>query len=183
MGGMSLVKRFVMKLRGQMPLDDLIRRGLIVGNHFSRRNDTFIDPSHCYLIQIGNHVTMANGVCILAHDASTKMFLGYTKIAQVNIGDYVFIGANAVILPGVTIGNNVIIGAGSVVTSDIADNTVAAGNPARRICPIETYLDKQKKLIDTSPVFDATYATRGSLPTDKLTDIREKTAEGIGFIA
>lgn len=51
MTGMSLVKRFVMKLRGQMPLDDLIRRGLIVGNHFSRRNDTFIDPRSIRLLQ------------------------------------------------------------------------------------------------------------------------------------
>ena len=51
----------------------------------------------------------------------------------VTIGDNVWIGGSVTILPGVTIGNNVTIGAGSVVTKDIPDNTVAAGNPCRVI--------------------------------------------------
>ena len=51
----------------------------------------------------------------------------------VKIGDNVWIGGNVTILPGVTIGNNVTIGAGSVVTRDVPDNVVAAGNPCRVI--------------------------------------------------
>ena len=51
----------------------------------------------------------------------------------VTIGDSVWIGGSATILPGVTIGDNVVIGAGSVVTRDIPSNCVAAGNPARVI--------------------------------------------------
>ena len=47
------------------------------------------------------------------------------------IGDNVWIGGNTTINPGVTIGSNVVIGSGSVVTRDIPDNVVAAGNPAR----------------------------------------------------
>ena len=54
----------------------------------------------------------------------------------VTIGDNVWIGGSAVINPGVTIGNNVVIGSGSVVTHDIPDNVVAAGNPCRVIRPI-----------------------------------------------
>ena len=49
------------------------------------------------------------------------------------IGDRCWIGANSIILPGVTIGNNVVIGAGSVVTKDIPDNVVAVGSPAKII--------------------------------------------------
>lgn len=49
------------------------------------------------------------------------------------IGDYVWIGGGAIIMPGVTIGDNVVIGAGSVVTGDVPDNVIAYGNPCRII--------------------------------------------------
>lgn len=54
-----------------------------------------------------------------------------TQTAPVIIGNNVWIGGGAILLPGVHIGNNVVIGAGSVVTRDIPDNTVACGNPCR----------------------------------------------------
>ena len=54
----------------------------------------------------------------------------------VRIGDDVWIGANVVILPGVTVGKNSVIGAGSVVTRDIPENVVALGNPCRILRPI-----------------------------------------------
>lgn len=54
-----------------------------------------------------------------------------TQTAPVTIGDNVWIGGGAIIMPGVTIGNNVVIGAGSVVTKDIPDNSIAFGNPCR----------------------------------------------------
>ena len=52
---------------------------------------------------------------------------------EIRIGNNVWIGGNAVVNPGVTIGNNVVIGSGSVVTKDIPDNVVAAGNPCKVI--------------------------------------------------
>lgn len=54
-----------------------------------------------------------------------------TQTAPVTIGNNVWIGGGAIIMPGVTIGNNVVIGAGSVVTKDIPDNSIAFGNPCR----------------------------------------------------
>lgn len=60
-----------------------------------------------------------------------------TMTAPVRIGNYVWIGGGAVILPGVTIGNNVVIGAGSVVRSSVPDNAIACGNP----CTVKGYND------------------------------------------
>lgn len=58
-----------------------------------------------------------------------------TQTSPVSIGDYVWIGGGAIILPGVSIGNNVVIGAGSVVTKSIPDGAIACGNP----CTIKGY--------------------------------------------
>ena len=68
-------------------------------------------------------------MCI--RDRVRNLELEYAK--PVTIGNDVWIGGNVVINPGVTIGNNVVIGSGSVVTKDIPDGVVAAGNPCRVI--------------------------------------------------
>ena len=138
-------RRILEYLRGEpQNLDKLIKRGLKVGKNFHRMGWVTIDPSHCYHISIGDDVTLAPRVHILAHDASTAMFLGKTRAANVTIGNNVFVGAGTIILPGVQIGSRVIIGAGSVITKDIPDNSLAVGNPARVVCTIDSYLDKEK---------------------------------------
>ena len=63
--------------------------GLRVGVNFNRLNGVIIDPAHCWLITIGDNVTLAPRVHILAHDASTKNYLNFTKIGRVNIGNNV----------------------------------------------------------------------------------------------
>ena len=154
-----------------------------VGTDFSKRNNCRIDASHAYMIMIGDHVTLAGGVVILAHDASTNMHIGYTRIAPVTIGNYVFIGENSIILPGVTIGNNVIVGAGSVVTKDVESGTVVAGNPASPICKTDDYIMRQKKLMESSPVFDSEFVSDKPLPKEKRGYIREKMKnKKAGFI-
>lgn len=123
-------------------LGKLITKGLVVGKGFNRMSGVIIDPSHCYHIRIGDNVTLAPRVHVLAHDSSTFTYLGKTRAANVRIGNDVFIGASSIILPGVSIGNCVVIGAGSVVTKDIPDNSVAVGNPARVVCSLDDYLNK-----------------------------------------
>ena len=142
---MNLIKEFIYRIRGEYTTEKLIRMGMKVGNHFERLNGVILDPSHCWLIEIGENVTLAPRVHILCHDASTKNFLGYTKIGRVTIGNNVFIGAETVIMPGVTIGNNVIIGANSTVTHDVSDGVVVAGSPAKVISTLDNYLTKVKK--------------------------------------
>lgn len=140
----KVIRKILEYLRGEpQHLDKLLKRGLKIGNHFRRMGGVLIDPSHCYHITIGDNVTLAPRVHILAHDSSTYLFFGKTRAANVTIGNEVFVGAGSIILPGVHIGNRVIIGAGSIVTKDIPDNSVAAGNPAKVICPIDEYLERE----------------------------------------
>lgn len=152
---------------GSNPLACLRQRGLTVGNNFVMQEEVVIDTSHCWHITIGHHVTLAPRVHILAHDASTKRFLGYTRIGKVSIGNQVFIGASTLVLPGVSIGSNVIIGAGSVVTRDIPDDVVAAGNPARVICTLREFLAKRAEEMKDVPCFGEEYTIGGHV-TDEM---------------
>lgn len=123
---LKTIKKLRNKLIKEENLDELIKNGLTVGKNFNMQKGCILDSSHCWLIEIGNNVTLAPKVHILAHDASTKRELGYTKIGKVKIGNNVFIGANTTILPNVKIGNNVVIGANSLVSKDISDDKVVA---------------------------------------------------------
>lgn len=134
--------------------DILIKNGLKVGINFNRQQQCIIDPNHCWLIEIGDNVTLAPRVHILAHDASTKKHLKYTKIGKVRIGNNVFVGANSIILPNINIGDNVIIGAGSVITKDVLENSIVAGNPAKVIGKTSDYINKHKKNFSNAIVYD-----------------------------
>ncbi len=147
----------LMHLRSEVSTTDLINLGLTVGKNFCRQEKTLIDQSHCWLITIGDDVTLAPRVHILAHDASTKNALGYTRIGLVEIGNNVFVGASSVILPGVTIGDNVVIGANSVVSRDIPSNSVAVGSPAKVICSYEDYIEKKRKELAITPCYQKEY--------------------------
>ena len=156
----KLFSRLVARMKGEQDLDRLIRRGLVVGTGFTRMGGVIIDPSHCWHISIGDHVTLAPRVHILAHDASTKFFLNYTRVENTTIGNNVFVGAGAIVLPGVTIGNNVVIGAGSVVSRDIPDDSVAVGNPARVVKSLSDYLEENKCEMTSDNVFGEKYTLR-----------------------
>ena len=154
------LKKILNQIRGEQNLEKLIKRGLTVGRDFNRMGGVIIDPSHCWHISIGNNVTLAPRVHILAHDASTKLFLGYTRVSNVTIGDNVFIGAGTIVLPGVSIGNNVVIGAGSLVSRNIPDNCVAVGNPARVVKSLNEYLTKEKGRMKDDNVFGEAFTLR-----------------------
>ncbi|QNK51481.1 acyltransferase [Brevibacterium sp. PAMC23299] len=180
---MNLLKKLKWKIRGEVSTDELIKRGLKVGGKFSRQQGCIIDESHCWLISIGDRVTLAPRVHILAHDASTKIHLNYTKIGRVTIGDNVFIGADSIILPNVIIGNNVIIGAGSIVTKDIPENSLAIGNPARIVGKTEEYVKKNEIEMENRPVFDGSYALRNpNLSVEQKEEMIKELETGIGYV-
>lgn len=87
--------------------------------------ETYIDDVFPELISIGKGTVIALRVTILAHDDASH------TVAQVIIGDHVFIGVGAIILPGVTIGDHAIIAAGAVVNKDVPANTTVGGVPAK----------------------------------------------------
>lgn len=179
---MSILKEFVYRLRGEYTTEKLIKMGLKVGHNFKRLNGVILDPAHCWLITIGDNVTIAPRVHILAHDASTKEFLNYTKIGRVNIGNNVFIGAESVVLPNVTIGDSVVIGANSTVTKDIPSNSVYAGNPAKFICTIEEYIEKNKRKMEVSPVYGEEYTLRKNVDNKKKNIMYNDLKDKIGYI-
>lgn len=177
-----LIKAILYRIRGEYTTEKLQKMGMKVGKNFKRLHGCILDPAHCWLITIGDNVTLAPRVHILAHDASTKQFLNYTKIGRVNIGNNVFIGAESVILPNVTIGDNVIVGANSTVTNSLLKNGVYAGSPAQYICSLEEYLEKNKKKFNEVPVYDESYTLRGNLTVDKKEQMYEELANTLGFV-
>lgn len=179
---MNLIKEIIYRLRGDYTTEKLISMGMRVGNNFKRLNGVILDPGHCWLIEIGNNVTMAPRVHILCHDASTKGFLNYTKIGRVTIGNNVFIGAESVVLPGVTIGNNVVIGANSTVTHNIPDNSVAVGSPARVISTLDEYLEKERRRMETSPCYGEDYTLRKDVSMEKRMRQKQELDGKIGYI-
>ncbi len=179
---MNWLKELVYRLRGEYTTEKLISMGMTVGKNFKRLNGVILDPGHCWLIEIGDNVTMAPRVHILCHDASTKQFLGYTKIGRVTIGNNVFIGAESVVLPGVAIGDNVVIGANSTVTHDIPEGSVAVGSPARVICTLDEYLAREKSRMETAPCYGEDYTLRQNVPMEKRLQQKEELTGKIGYI-
>lgn len=154
---MGFKEKILAKIRGYKTVEQLEQLGFRHGENFNMMFGVVIDWGHCFLISVGDNVTIAPRCHILAHDASTKAALGYTRISPVSIGNEVFIGAESVILPGVTIGDKVVVGAGSVVTKDLESNGVYVGSPARRICSYVDYIERNRKVMGECPVYDESY--------------------------
>ena len=117
---------------------------------YANSNLTLVDDGHIYVgdkVMFGPNVTIATA----NHPIDAKLRgkgLQYNK--DVYIGENTWIGANAVIVPGIRIGKNVVIGAGSVVTKDIPDDVLAVGNPCRVLREVgehdKKYFYKQEKI-------------------------------------
>lgn len=87
----------------------------------------YLDKTNPRGIFIDDESFIANGAMILTHDYCRSLY------KKTSIGKQCFIGARAIILPGVSIGDHVIVGAGSVVTKDVPSHCIVAGNPAKVI--------------------------------------------------
>lgn len=178
----KILRRIIFRLRADYTTEDLVAMGLKVGKNFTRMHGTILDPSHVWHIQIGDNVTLAPRVHVLAHDASLCHHLGYARIGNVIIGNNVFVGAESVILPNVQIGDNSIIGANSTVSRDIPANVVAAGSPAKVICSLEDFLEKNRQLMKECPCFDESYTLRGNISNSAKREMFVKVKGRFGFV-
>lgn len=134
-------------------------------NFFANYNLTILDVAK---VTIGKNVMFAPNVSIFTaghpiHPDSRNS--GYEYGIEITIGDNVWIGGNAVINPGVHIGNNVVIGSGSVVTKDIPDDYIAAGNPCRLIRKIT---EEDRKYYFKDREFDVDDYNVGVMDVDDL---------------
>lgn len=110
------------------------------GHHVAIGRGTFVNTDFLALgggrITIGEDVLIGPGVRFYTPnhplDPADRR-AGYERVAPITVGDNVWIGGSAIVLPGVTIGADSIVGAGSVVTRDVPPGVVVAGNPARVI--------------------------------------------------
>ncbi len=108
-------------------------------NVYANFNLTLVDDTHIYIgdhTMIGPNVVIATGGHPLLPELRQK---GYQYNAPVYIGKNCWIGAGAIIVPGITIGDHSVIGAGSVVTKDIPSNVLAVGNPCKVLREISDY--------------------------------------------
>lgn len=137
---LHFVRKFFYVFSGiEIPLDSTIHIG---ANFFNPSNivighDTIIGD-HCFLdgrapLTIGNHVGIASQVLIYndEHDINSPDY--GNSFGPVKIGDYVFIGPRAIILPNIKIGNGAVVAAGAVVTKDIPEYEIWGGVPAKKI--------------------------------------------------
>ncbi len=100
-------------------------------NIYANFNLTLVDDTHIYVgdnTMFGPNVVVATAGHPLLPELREQ---GYQYNAPVHIGRNCWIGAGAILLPGVTVGDNAVIGAGSIVTKDVPANTLAVGNPCR----------------------------------------------------
>ncbi|MDR1734423.1 MAG: acyltransferase [Oscillospiraceae bacterium] len=166
---------------GEQDLSALQAAGLKLGTGGYIGPGCVFDPSHAFLIEIGNDVVFSTRVRLIAHDASTRPATGYTKIGRILIGDRCFIGSDTTVLCGVTIGADCLVGASSVVTKDLPPGGVYAGSPAKFICSLEAYNQRNAELLETSPKFDASYLIDNITP-EKKQEMLAALSDGVGFI-
>jgi acetyltransferase-like isoleucine patch superfamily enzyme len=126
LGRESVVESFscINNAVGDVLVGDYTRIGL---------HNTIIGP-----VTIGSHVNLAQGITVTAlnhnfSDATLRIDQQGVSTQPVTIGDDVWVGANAVILPGVTVGSHSVVAAGAVVTKDVPEHTLVAGVPAKVI--------------------------------------------------
>lgn len=155
----------------------LRKKGIKVGNNcfIFCPKDTSIDTLNPHLLTIGNNVKITGPATILTHDYSTCVLNNidkriYGKQKRTIIGNNVFLGWGCTILAGSSIGDNVIIGAGAVVSGVVENNSIYAGNPAKKIGTINEYRKRIKKnqLDDAKTIYYEYYKRNNKRPPIEL---------------
>ncbi|MBP5441380.1 MAG: acyltransferase [Fibrobacter sp.] len=144
----KIIKKIVQIYKGLLWSKEKQARksGVTIGkNCFIRSHFWSAEP---YLITVGNNCAITPGVKFFTHGGARAARAKYPKFdffGKINIGNYVYIGTGAMIMAGVSVGDNVLIAAGSVVTKSIPSNVVVGGNPAKILCPLDVFVERNMK--------------------------------------
>lgn len=161
----SVIKRLLGK-EEMLSVEYYRSLGVEIGENFQFNSGYPIDINFPWLISIGDNVTLASDVRLLAHDASTSIIDGVrTKLGIVKIGSNVFIGAN------------------SVVTHDVPSNSVYAGNPAKFICTFDEFSEKHRKSFESHPTFhEHPWYEWGNASDEEKQKMKEKLTDTFGYL-
>lgn len=150
----SLLKKILYgaKRDSESYIKHLRSKGMVIGKNCYIYAPTrcVVDETRPWMIEIGDNVSITEGVTILTHGYDWIVSKGlYGNVmgsaGRVRIGSNVFIGMNSTILKGVTIGDGVVIGAGSLISRDVPPHSVVVGNPQRVVCTVEEYVEKRRQ--------------------------------------
>jgi len=170
------------RLRGTPTVEQLRRRGAVIGADVHIGPWTIFDYSYPHLIEIGSRVTIAPRVHLLAHDASTKRHLDYTRVGRIVVEDDVFLGAGSTIMPGVRVGAGSIVGVHALVTKDVPPGTLVIGVPAKVVMTVEEFVAKRRAEMETGPVFGPDWAGGRGLDPARQRAMRDEVADGFGYL-
>jgi maltose O-acetyltransferase len=176
-------RNILRRVRGQPSDAWMVRRGLTLGADVYINETATVDPDFLWLISIDDEAVIANHAHIIAHDASTRQFTGYTRIARVHIGKQAYVGAGAIILPGVTIGARAVIGAGSVVRRDVDPGTIVVGNPAQVVGSVDEFAARHRARQAVRPRYPSHgFSGYGPVTPENMDRARRDLADGSGYV-
>lgn len=139
----SFKRAYSAYLKRRKPVEYARSLGVVVGESCRLYNVSF--SSEAYLITLGDHVS-ASSTHFETHDGGVwvlrQQYPNIDIVQPIRVGNNVYFGFGAMVMPGVTIGDNVVVGAGTIVTRDIPSNSVAVGVPARVIKTVDEYAVK-----------------------------------------
>ncbi len=131
--------------------------------------------SEPYLITIGDETAISPGVSFITHDGATWVFRKEHPLSgrfgRITIGSRVYIGAEAILLPGVTIGDRAIVAAGAVVAKDVPPGTIVGGVPARVIGTTDEYM---RKTLEDFPMLEPPPPGRQRTPEELRRQLEER---------
>ena len=177
------VRDLLRRVRGYPSRRWLQRRGLQLGRDVYIDDFAAFDHGFTWLISIGDEAVLSAGVRIVAHDGATKHWTGYIRVGRVDVGRRAYIGAHALILPGVRIGDDAIVGAGSVVREDVAAGAIVAGNPARVVGSVAEFAARHRALMRERPCYPrAGFCGYAYVTAENMARMREELADGCGYV-
>lgn len=168
-----MLKRLIDFVRKKItPLDVQARKaGVNIGE--GNWVSSYFWSTEPWLITVGDHCQITAGVKIVTHGCGHVLRdkdPDFDTFGKVIVGSWCYLGTNALIMPGVTIGDNVLVAAGSVVTKSVPSGMVVGGNPARILCTIEEYRQRNERynLNTKSLAQDKKRELHESLPEEKF---------------